>query len=93
MDEVLSLQGDDVQTVPVIDCFLRRVGGVATEQIKVRRITVETGFSLAGCRIPVPRDFTTAAGIPWELALITTGLGFSMTFTVSYRLGQSVTDA
>ncbi len=89
----IALQGDDVTTVPVIDCFLRRVGGVSTEQIKVRRITVETGFTLAGCRIPVPRDFATAVGVPWELVLITTGQGISMSWVISFRVGQSVVDA
>lgn len=85
----VALQGDDLATITIINCFLQRQTGTATERIPIRRIVGATGFTKAGCRIPVPRDRTNGF-LPWQLQLITTGKSVTASLIVSFEAGMAV---
>jgi hypothetical protein len=85
----VALQGDDAATVGTIDCTIFDPAGLATDQIKVRFLSGETGFSLAGCRIPIPRNDD---GTIWQMRLITTGKSVAMSWIVAVEKGMAVVD-
>lgn len=60
-------------------CWLQNPAGAATQRIDVIDITNETGFSKAGCRIPVPRSATAS----WQVRFTTVGKAATGTFLVS----------
>jgi hypothetical protein len=60
-------------------CWLQLPGGAATQRIDIIDVTAETGFSKAGCRIPVPRT----AVAPWQVRFTTVGKAADGSFIVS----------
>jgi hypothetical protein len=91
----ISLENIAAEQIPTVDCFFVRPGEAltTTERITVRNVTANTGFSLAGCRIPVPILVVSSPTIftPWPLVLVTTGKTLTASFVVSFQLGQAIT--
>ncbi len=90
----IALENNGAEDIPTVDCFFRPASepNTTTQRITVRRLTPESpngsqGFSLAGCRIPVPKE---SDGTPWSLVLITTGKAATASLVVSYESGKAL---
>ncbi len=90
----IALENNGAEDIPTIDCFFKPAAASlsTTERITVRRLTPTSangsqGFSLAGCRIPVPKA---SDGTPWVLVLVTTGKTLGASLVVSYESGRAL---
>lgn len=90
----IALENLQAEQIPTVDCFFKVASEAltTTQRITVRTLAASRGFSLAGCRIAVPRFVTSTPTIfvPWELVLITTGKALVASFVVSYQLGSAI---
>lgn len=92
----IALENRRAESITTVDCFFVNPTepiATTTERITVRDLNAGSeGFSLAGCRIPVPRFVAGVPGVftPWPLILVTTGKGLIASFVVSYQLGKAV---
>lgn len=86
---ILSLAVECDADVPTLFCRFQRVGEAITSlnRITIRRpSTAARGFSLAGCKLQVPREDD---GLAWLLVLTSGILTADATFVVDYVLGGS----
>lgn len=91
---IIALENLLAEAIPTVDCFFVRPGQplTTTQRVTVRNVVDNRGFSLAGCRIPIPGFVRGSAGVftPWPLVLITTGKALIASFVVSYQLGKAI---
>lgn len=89
----ICLENRGVETLTTIECFLMFPGDTVASSTRVqtiRRLAAESGFSLVGCAIPVPRVVDGLANIvPWSLILTTTGKTAAASFVVSFDKGRA----
>lgn len=96
----IALENNAAEQIHLVDCFFVRPGetiATTTQRVTVRREADNEGFSLAGCRIPVPGVVVTESPsapptvfTPWPLVLVTTGKTAVASFIVSFQLGKAI---